>query len=46
MIEGEALRFVLLALTGWCSNQRQAAVAYLVEEIEFFARSCTGDACG
>ena len=32
MIEGAALRFILMALAGWWSDQRQAAVAYLVEE--------------
>src|SRR5881409_2136986 len=32
MMEGAALRFMLMAFAGWWSDQRQAAVAYLVEE--------------
>jgi putative transposase len=32
MIEGAALRFLVMACAGWWSDQRQAAVAYLVEE--------------
>src|SRR2546427_7501121 len=31
-MEGAALRFMLMALAGWWSDQRQAAVAYLIEE--------------
>jgi putative transposase len=31
-MEGAALRFMLMAVAGWWSDQRQAAVAYLIEE--------------
>src|SRR5712691_10474010 len=31
-MEGAALRFMLMAFAGWWSDQRQAAVAYLIEE--------------
>jgi putative transposase len=31
-MEGAALRFMLMALAGWWSDQRQEAVAYLIEE--------------
>ena len=31
-MDGAALRFVLMAVAGWWSDQRQAAMAYLIEE--------------
>src|SRR5438477_5716968 len=32
MMESAALRFMLMAFAGWWSDQRQAAVAYLIAE--------------
>jgi putative transposase len=32
VVDGAALRLLLLAFAGWWSDQRQEAVAYLIEE--------------
>lgn len=42
-MEVASLRLLLMGLAGWWNNQRQEAMAYLIEETGSSERSCVND---
>jgi len=45
-MEGAAVRFMLMAIMGWWSDQRHEAVAHLIEENRILRAQFADDACG
>jgi hypothetical protein len=45
-VDVAALRLMLMVLAGWWSNQRQAAVAYLIEENPILRAQLRGHVSG